>query len=105
MFVDHLCEAKGEQDGEADKPQESFCELVIASGHAPIALDSFESFLPDDDAGRPLAENGTVIVRLLRPGMQLSRCPLLVEFLAFAPEENPLIKGTLCCHLSVECCH
>ena len=42
MFVNHLCEAKGEQDGEADKPQESFRELVIASGHAPITLDSCE---------------------------------------------------------------
>ena len=42
MFVNHLCEVKGEQDGEADKPEESFCELVIASGDAPIALDSFE---------------------------------------------------------------
>ena len=42
MFVNHLCEAKGEQDGKADKPQESFGELVIASGDAPIALDSFE---------------------------------------------------------------
>jgi hypothetical protein len=42
VFVNHLSEAKGEKDGEADKPQESFCELVIASGHAPIALDSFE---------------------------------------------------------------
>jgi len=42
VFVNHLCEAKGEQDGEADKPQESFCELVIASGYTPIALDSLE---------------------------------------------------------------
>ena len=42
VFVNHLCEAKSEQDGEADKPQESFGELVIASGDAPIALDSFE---------------------------------------------------------------
>ena len=42
MFVNHLCEAKGEQDGEAHKPHESFGELVIASGDAPIALDSFE---------------------------------------------------------------
>ena len=42
MFVNHLCEVKSEQDGEADKPQESFGELVIASGDAPIALDSFE---------------------------------------------------------------
>jgi len=42
VFVNHLCEAKREQDGEADEAQESFCELVIASGHAPIALDSLE---------------------------------------------------------------
>ena len=28
----------------------------------------------------------------------LSRCPLLVDFLAIALEENPLIKGTLRCH-------
>jgi hypothetical protein len=42
VFVNHLCEAKGEQNGEAEKPQESFCELVIASSHAPIALDSLE---------------------------------------------------------------
>ena len=42
MFVNHLCELKGEQDGEADKAEEGFCELVIASGNAPIALDFFE---------------------------------------------------------------
>ena len=42
MFVNRLCEAKGEQNGEADKPEESFCELVIASGDAAIALDFFE---------------------------------------------------------------
>ena len=33
---------KSEQNGEADELQESFGELVIASGDAPIALDSFE---------------------------------------------------------------
>ena len=42
MFVNHLCEAKGDQNGQADKTQESFCQLVIASGDAPIALDPFE---------------------------------------------------------------
>ena len=42
MFVNHLCEANGEQDGEAHKPQESFGELVIASGDTSIALDSLE---------------------------------------------------------------
>jgi hypothetical protein len=29
VFVNHLCEAKGEQDGEANKAQESFAEFVI----------------------------------------------------------------------------
>ena len=42
MFVNHLREPKGEQNGEADKTQEGFCKLVIASGDAPIALDSLE---------------------------------------------------------------
>ena len=42
MFVNHLCEAKGEQNSQADKAQKSFCQLVIASGDAPIALDSLE---------------------------------------------------------------
>jgi len=42
VFVNHLCGAKGQQNGQADKTQESFCQLVIASGGAPIALDSFE---------------------------------------------------------------
>ena len=42
MFVNHLCEPKGEQNSQADKTQESFCEFVIASGDAPVALDSFE---------------------------------------------------------------
>ena len=40
--MNHLCEVKGEQDGEADKPEESFCELVITSGDPPISLDPFE---------------------------------------------------------------
>ena len=31
----------------------------------------------------------------------VSRCPLLVEFLGFALEEHPVIKGTLRCHLSM----
>src|ERR1700746_3400888 len=32
----------GEQNGQADKTQESLCQLVIAGGDAAIALDSFE---------------------------------------------------------------
>ena len=42
MFVNHLCEPKGEQNSQADKTQDSFCELVIPSGAAPMALDPFE---------------------------------------------------------------
>ena len=42
MFVNHLSEAKGEQDGETDEAQESFGEFVIASGDSPVALDSLE---------------------------------------------------------------
>ena len=42
MFVNQLCEAKGEQDGQADKTQESFGEFIIASGDSPVALDSLE---------------------------------------------------------------
>ena len=42
VFVKHLCVVKGEQDGEADKPGESFGELAMASGYASIALDSLE---------------------------------------------------------------
>ena len=30
------------QNSQADKTQESLCQLVIAGGDAPIALDSFE---------------------------------------------------------------
>jgi hypothetical protein len=44
VFVNHLCEAKGEQDGEADKSKESFRELVIASGLAPITFDFAKKF-------------------------------------------------------------
>jgi hypothetical protein len=42
VFVNHLCEAKGEQDGEANKAQESFTEFVISSSDSPVALDSLE---------------------------------------------------------------
>ena len=42
MFVNHLCEAKGEQDGKADEAEKSFGEFVIASGGSPVALDSLE---------------------------------------------------------------
>jgi hypothetical protein len=39
VFVNHLCEAKGEQDGEANKAQESFAEFVISSSDSPVAFD------------------------------------------------------------------
>jgi hypothetical protein len=42
LFVNHLCEAKGEQDGKTDEAQESFGEFVIASSDSPVALDSLE---------------------------------------------------------------
>ena len=42
MFVNHLCEAKGEQDGKADEAQKSFGEFVKASGDSPVTLDSLE---------------------------------------------------------------
>ena len=42
MFVNHLCEAKGEQDAKADEAQESFGQFVIASGDSPVAFDSLE---------------------------------------------------------------
>src|SRR3974390_2884026 len=55
--VNHLCEVKGEQDGEADKPQESLGELIIASGDPPIALDSFEEvFYPVTTSVEPRGE-------------------------------------------------
>ena len=47
MFVNHLCEAKGEQDGEANKAQESFAEFVIPSSDSPVAFDFLdEIFYP-----------------------------------------------------------
>ena len=71
MFVNHLREPKGEQNGEADKTQESLCQLIVASGDAPITLDSFEEvFYPVTTSVEPWG-NGTVVVRLLRPGMQV----------------------------------
>ena len=42
MFVNHLCEAKGEQDGEANKAQECFAEFVIPSSDSPVAFDFLE---------------------------------------------------------------
>ena len=42
MFVNHLCEAKGEQDGEANKAQERFAEFVIPSSDSPVAFNFLE---------------------------------------------------------------
>jgi hypothetical protein len=54
VFVNHLCEAKGEQDAKADEAQESLGEFIIASGHAPITFDSCEEVfcpMPIDRCG------------------------------------------------------
>ena len=42
MFVNHLCEAKNEQDGEANKAQEGFAEFVLPSSDSPVAISSLE---------------------------------------------------------------
>ena len=42
MFVNHLCEAKGEQNGKADEAQESFTEFAIPCSDSPEAFDSLE---------------------------------------------------------------
>ena len=42
MFVNVLCEAKGEQDGEANKAQESLAEFVIASSDSPVMFKFLE---------------------------------------------------------------
>jgi hypothetical protein len=42
VFVNRLCEAKSEEDGEANEAQESFAEFVIPSSDSPVALDSLE---------------------------------------------------------------
>ena len=42
MFVNHLCEAKGEQDGEANKAQESFAEFVVPSSDSPVTFNFLE---------------------------------------------------------------
>lgn len=42
MFVNRLCEAKGEQDGEANKAQESFAEFVIPSSDSPVTFNFLE---------------------------------------------------------------
>jgi hypothetical protein len=42
VFVNHLCEAKGEQDGEANKARECFAEFVIPSSDSPVAFDLLE---------------------------------------------------------------
>jgi len=74
VFVNHLCEAKGEQNSQADKAQESFCELVVPSGNAPMALDPFEEVFypvttPVDRCGE--WHSRSAVVRLVRAGMQV----------------------------------
>ena len=71
MFVNHLCEAKGEQNGEANKAQESFAEFVISSSDSPATLDSLKEVFHPMTTPVELSENGTAVVRLERPGMQV----------------------------------
>ena len=42
MFVNRLCEAKGEQDGEANKAQESLAEFVIPSSDSAVMFKFLE---------------------------------------------------------------
>ena len=42
MFVNHLREAEGEQDGEANKAQESFAEFVIPSSDSSVTFNFLE---------------------------------------------------------------
>ena len=42
MFVNRLCEAKGEQDGEANKAHESLAEFVITSSDLPVMFKFLE---------------------------------------------------------------
>ena len=57
VIVNHLCEAKGEQDGEANKAQECFAEFVIPSGDSPPRNAGFNSV-----GGRRLPEGGAISV-------------------------------------------
>ena len=47
MFVNHLCEAKGEQDAKADEAPESFGEFVMANGDSPVVAMPFISGIPN----------------------------------------------------------
>ena len=71
MFVNHLCEAKGEQDGEANKAQECFAEFVIPSSNSPVAFDFLEEVFYPMTTAMSFAENGSAVVRFVRPGMQV----------------------------------
>jgi len=42
VFVNRLCEAKGEQDGEANKAHESLAEFVITSRDLPVMFKFLE---------------------------------------------------------------
>ena len=57
MFVNHLCEAKGEQDGEANKAQECFAEFVIPSSNSPVAFDFLEEVFYPMTTAQSFAEH------------------------------------------------
>jgi hypothetical protein len=49
VFVNHLCEAKGEQDGEANKAQERMAEF----GMTKVRIGLFQHALAHDWTGIP----------------------------------------------------
>ena len=68
MFVNYLREAKGEQDGEANKAQESFAEFVIPSGDSPVTFDFLEEVFYPMTTPVELCRECYVVVRSMRPG-------------------------------------
>jgi hypothetical protein len=71
VFVNPLCEAKGEQDAKADEAQESLGEFVITSGNSPVALDSLEEVFHSMTTPVELAENAIARTALLSSWKQL----------------------------------
>jgi hypothetical protein len=62
VFVNHLCEAKGEQDGEANKAEERFAEFVIASSDSPVDRLFAVGGWGLGSYGHTFSENGCVIL-------------------------------------------
>jgi hypothetical protein len=92
VFVNHLCGAKGEQDGKADEGQESFAEFVIPGSDSPVAFDSLEEvFYPITTpvrAGAPAAAIPRRESLMLREQLDWSSTPQ---------------KSMSCCRLSLDC--